>query len=74
MLICQAGQRDYVNHLENRAQDAGVRDFAMQKSGSAKAKGEPKNRSAMTNHHAALYILLVEQNREFRNRHWNFTK
>ncbi|ORX40879.1 hypothetical protein BD324DRAFT_574682 [Kockovaella imperatae] len=53
-----ASQRDYVNTLEFRAQDAGVRDFAMRK----------------IDRLTALYILLVEQNREFRNRHWNFTK
>ena len=35
----QASQRDYVNTLEMRAEEAGVRDFAMRRSGSAKAKG-----------------------------------
>ncbi|SPO35780.1 related to BNA2 - putative tryptophan 2,3-dioxygenase or indoleamine 2,3-dioxygenase [Pseudozyma flocculosa] len=53
-------QREFLQQLEGRATLAGVRDFAMETSGSARAK--------------ALYILLVDQIREFRNRHWMFTK
>ncbi|PWY99689.1 IDO-domain-containing protein [Testicularia cyperi] len=51
-------QREFLAQLEARATLAGVRNFAM--SGSARSK--------------ALYILLVDQIREFRNRHWMFTK
>ncbi len=51
-------QREFLAQLEARASLAGVRGFAME--GSARAK--------------ALYLLLVDQVREFRNRHWMFTK
>lgn len=51
-------QREFLQQLEARATLAGVRNFAL--SGSARSK--------------ALYILLVDQIREFRNRHWMFTK
>lgn len=51
-------QREFLQQLEARATLAGVRGFAM--SSSARAK--------------ALYVLLVDQIREFRNRHWMFTK
>ncbi|KAN0065914.1 hypothetical protein ACQY0O_001047 [Thecaphora frezii] len=53
-------QREFLQQLEVRATLAGVRNFAMETSGSARTK--------------ALYILLVDQIREFRNRHWMFTK
>ncbi|SNX85262.1 related to BNA2 - putative tryptophan 2,3-dioxygenase or indoleamine 2,3-dioxygenase [Melanopsichium pennsylvanicum] len=51
-------QREFLQQLEARATLAEVRGFAM--SSSARAK--------------ALYVLLVDQIREFRNRHWMFTK
>ena len=51
-------QREFLQQLEARATLAGVRGFAMSTSPRAKA----------------LYILLVDQIREFRNRHWMFTK
>ncbi len=51
-------QREFLQHLEARATLAGVRGFAMSSSPRAKA----------------LYVLLVDQIREFRNRHWMFTK
>lgn len=51
-------QREFLQHLEARATLAGVRGFAMSTSPRAKA----------------LYLLLVDQIREFRNRHWMFTK
>ncbi|KIS68147.1 uncharacterized protein UMAG_03728 [Mycosarcoma maydis] len=51
-------QREFLQQLEARATLAGVRAFAM--SSSARSK--------------ALYVLLVDQIREFRNRHWMFTK
>lgn len=53
-------QRDYLTSLESRASLAGVKDFALSGSGSAKAKG--------------LYLLMVDQVREFRNRHWLFAR
>lgn len=51
-------QREFLHTLEARASLAGVRAFAMSASPRAKA----------------LYVLLVDQVREFRNRHWMFTK
>ncbi|SPO28725.1 related to BNA2 - putative tryptophan 2,3-dioxygenase or indoleamine 2,3-dioxygenase [Ustilago trichophora] len=51
-------QREFLQQLEARATLAGVRGFAMSTSPRAKA----------------LYVLLVDQIREFRNRHWMFTK
>ena len=65
-----------MNGVETRAEEVGIRDFAMRRSGSAKAKGKPSaiRGPLLSQYHIALYILLVEQNREFRNRHWNFTK
>lgn len=51
-------QREFLQQLEARATLAGVRGFAMSSSPRAKA----------------LYVLLVDQIREFRNRHWMFTK
>ncbi|PWN48512.1 indoleamine 2,3-dioxygenase gamma type [Violaceomyces palustris] len=53
-------QREYLQQLEARSTLAGVKKFALEGSQSARAK--------------ALYILLVDQIREFRNRHWMFTK
>ena len=53
-------QRDYLATLESRATLAGVKDFALSASGSAKAKG--------------LYLLMIDQVREFRNRHWLFAR
>ncbi|CAO1614529.1 unnamed protein product [Sympodiomycopsis kandeliae] len=53
-------QRDYLSTLESRATMAGVKDFALNGSGSAKAKG--------------LYLLMIDQVREFRNRHWLFAR
>lgn len=52
-------QRHYIAGLEMRAIQAGVRRFALE-GGSAVAK--------------ARYILLVDQIREFRSRHWRFTQ
>lgn len=52
-------QRHYLAGLELRATQAGVRNFALE-GGNAEAK--------------ALYILLVDQIREFRSRHWRFTQ
>ncbi|SPC62797.1 related to BNA2 - putative tryptophan 2,3-dioxygenase or indoleamine 2,3-dioxygenase [Ustilago sp. UG-2017b] len=51
-------QREFLQQLEARATLAGVRAFAMSSSPRTKA----------------LYLLLVDQIREFRNRHWMFTK
>ncbi|EST07972.1 Indoleamine 2,3-dioxygenase [Kalmanozyma brasiliensis GHG001] len=51
-------QREFLAQLEARATLAGVRNFAMGSSARSKA----------------LYVLLVDQVREFRNRHWMFTK
>ncbi|KAE8258243.1 hypothetical protein A4X13_0g1803 [Tilletia indica] len=53
-------QRDYLAMVEQRAKAIGVRSYAMDGSKSARAK--------------ALYILLIDQNREFRTRHWLFTR
>ncbi|KAL9936371.1 hypothetical protein V8E36_004439 [Tilletia maclaganii] len=53
-------QREFLSMVEHRARSIGVRAFAMEHSKSARAK--------------ALYILLLDQNREFRDRHWRFTK
>ncbi|CAD6887280.1 unnamed protein product [Tilletia controversa] len=53
-------QREFLTMVEHRAKDIGVRSYAMDGSKSARAK--------------ALYILLLDQNREFRDRHWRFTK
>lgn len=51
-------QRDYVHLLELRAATAKVKEFAM--NGTPRAK--------------ALYLLLVDQNREVRWRHWCFAR
>ncbi|KDN52647.1 hypothetical protein K437DRAFT_254050 [Tilletiaria anomala UBC 951] len=53
-------QREYLEHLESRASMLGVRAFCMSTSASPLLK--------------ALYILMVDQVREFRNRHWLFTR
>jgi indoleamine 2,3-dioxygenase len=53
-------QREYLESLEARATAAGVKEFALGPAGSAKAK--------------ALYLLMVDQVREFRNRHWMFAR
>ncbi|KAK0523959.1 hypothetical protein OC842_005978 [Tilletia horrida] len=53
-------QRECLAMIEQRAKAIGVRSYAMERSKSARAK--------------ALYILLLDQNREFRDRHWRFTK
>ena len=49
-------QREYLTSLEARATAFGVKAFALGPNGSSKAK--------------ALYVLMVDQIREFRNRHW----
>jgi indoleamine 2,3-dioxygenase len=59
-MISSTDQREYLAHLESRASFHSVREFCTSSSGSPLLK--------------ALYILMVDQVRGFRNRHWNFTK
>lgn len=54
-----ATQREYINLLEYRARHANIKSLCLD-GGSAKAK--------------ALYLLLVDQVREFRHRHWLFAR
>lgn len=52
-----ASQRVYLEGLEARATETGIKDFA---------RGDEES--------LGLYILMVDQVREFRDRHWRFTK
>ncbi|KAH8919780.1 hypothetical protein BT69DRAFT_466636 [Atractiella rhizophila] len=52
-------QQEWVNGVEVRARSVGVRRFALEESG---LKGKQ------------LYLLMLDQVREFRDRHWRFTK
>ncbi|CAO1637984.1 unnamed protein product [Parajaminaea phylloscopi] len=55
-------QREYIGTLEGRASGAGVKNFALLDDNNSSAKSK------------ALYLLLVDQVREFRNRHWLFAR
>lgn len=52
-----SNHNQWVSWVEKRAQELGVRDFALQDANTG-----------------VLYLALLDQVREFRNRHWNFTK
>lgn len=53
-------QREYLGHLESRASQLGLRSFCTTEGNSPLLK--------------ALYVLLTDQVREFRHRHWQFTR
>lgn len=60
-----SAQRTYLEFLESRSITLGLTNFVKQGLSSGTTVGVES---------MALYALMVDQNREFRERHWRFTK